>query len=455
MLKVRIMARLLTTHLETLLLFAKSRDSATAFEKLGNDVTRRAILHGIGVSDPDEKSKLKLVSDVIRELRSAVVVMTQDGEHTHWIERGQRDILSLIFGRVSLVPGDAFVGTFRDGQICGPGLYRYGNGEYAYGTFKDGVLHGHDGTLVERNPVTQKLDIISQGEFVNGDRERIITYTEGNKAPRQVHYCKDKPKKKRSRGSSSTSSKALKKKAASAAESAAQAEERAKVAEDEQATAAAAAQQAHSYSFEVFTSKDIKKNPTLVPKEYLAHQIVRGKDQPPINADDLQLIDNAVFLKVYMSPLGSVDKQLIGCRQVAYFEPLNMIVLNTTVIFDAHQKQKNLDPLQKCTSDYIHEKYPDATRLAVVTSPELSVANWNNYTTNGFPWNKGDGTYDYLDMVNIDDESYKSDEHDAGPKDAWDIWANGKICDVEGWDTVVSGGYGQYGFTLVATLPRK
>eukprot|EP01046_Picozoa_sp_COSAG06_P014986 COSAG06_NODE_947_length_11359_cov_13.054707_1_plen_174_part_00 len=100
-----------------------------------------------------------------------------------------------------------------------------------------------------------------------------------------------------------------------------------------------------------------------------------------------------------MSPLGSVDKQLIGCRQVAYFEPLNMIVLNTTVIFDAHQKQKNLDPLQKCTSDYIHEKYPDATRLAVVTSPELSVANWNNYTKNGFPWNNGDGTYRYLKMI--------------------------------------------------------
>ena len=107
-------------------------------------------------------------------------------------------------------------------------------------------------------------------------------------------------------------------------------------------------------------------------------------------------------LESSVSPLGSADKQLIGCRQVAYFEPLNMIVLNTTVIFDAHQKQKNLDPLQKCTSDYIHEKYPKATRLAVVTSPELRVANWNNYTTNGFPWNKGDGTYEYLEMVNID-----------------------------------------------------
>ena len=92
----------------------------------------------------------------------------------------------------------------------------------------------------------------------------------------------------------------------------------------------------------------------------------------------------------------------------------------------------------------------------MVTSPDSATAvNWNNYTTNGFPWNKGDGTYDYRDMVNMDDESYGGGEHDAGPKDAWDIWANGKICDVEGWDTVVSGGYGQYGFTLVATLPRK
>ncbi len=90
----------------------------------------------------------------------------------------------------------------------------------------------------------------------------------------------------------------------------------------------------------------------------------------------------------------------------------------------------------------------------MVTSPELSVANWNNYTKNGFPWNKGDGTYDYLDMVNIDDESYGGGEHDVGPDDAWDIWADGKFRNVKGWDTLVSGGYGQHGFTLVAMLPR-
>jgi hypothetical protein len=58
--------------------------------------------------------------------------------------------------------------------------------------------------------------------------------------------------------------------------------------------------------------------------------------------------------------------------------------------------------------------------MLVVTSPDpATAANWKNYTTNGFPWNNGDGTYKYLKMVNIDDESYEGGVHDAGPKDAW------------------------------------
>jgi hypothetical protein len=264
-----------------------------------------------------------------------------------------------------------------------------------------------------------------------------------------------KKKRKRSRGSSSSNNKALKKKAAASAALAAQAEEQAKAAEAERATAAAAAQQAHSYTYLIVTKENIQTDPTLVSEEYLAHPVVCGKNAPAINAEDLTLIDGAVLLVAFVSPPGSAEKQMIGCRQVAYFEPLKMVVLNTTVIFKQQRGQKNLDPLQKCTSEYIAKAYPDATRLAVVTSPELSVANWNNYTKNGFPWNNGDGTYRYLKMINIDAKSYKNGEHNAGPDDVWDIWADGKFRNVKGWNTLVSGGYGQHGLTLVAMLPRK
>ena len=34
------------------------------------------------------------------------------------------------------------------------------------------------------------------------------------------------------------------------------------------------------------------------------------------------------------------------------------------------------------------------------------------------------------------------------------LWAEGKFRNVKGWKTLVSGGYGQHGFTLVAMLPR-
>ena len=105
------------------------------------------------------------------------------------------------------------------------------------------------------------------------------------------------------------------------------------------------------------------------------------------------------------------------------------------------------------TSDYIRRTYPSATRVAVVTSEELSPANWKNYTTNGFPWASA-GAYNYLPMVNIDNPEYAGGEHDAGPDEAWNIWAKGKMRNRKGYANCVSGGYGQYGYTLVAMIPR-
>ena len=55
-----------------------------------------------------------------------------------------------------------------------------------------------------------------------------------------------------------------------------------------------------------------------------------------------------------LSSAGSTEQTLIGCRQVSYFKPLRIAVLNTTVIFEDYEHQKNLDPLQKLTGDYIN-----------------------------------------------------------------------------------------------------
>ena len=168
-------------------------------------------------------------------------------------------------------------------------------------------------------------------------------------------------KKRRSRGSSSTSS-AARKKQASAAKTAANtvtkaaeeqvsaAEANAKAAEQQVAVLQAANRAAHSYHHKVLIAHDIQRDPGLVPEGYLSHPVVCGMDDdgnpnPPLAASDLVLIDQAVLLLAYMSSAGSTDQTLIGCRQVSYFKPLKIAVLNTTVIFEDYEHQKNLDPL--------------------------------------------------------------------------------------------------------------
>ena len=176
--------------------------------------------------------------------------------------------------------------------------------------------------------------------------------------------------------------------------------------------------------------------------------------------EDLILIDDAVLLLLYVSPAGSNDKLLIGCRQVSHFEPLNIVVLNTTVIFQCYRGQKNLDPVQQLTARYIAKEYPRATRVGVVIDPELKPVNWHNYTTNGFPWPTGPATFRKLDMVNIDAPSYSSGVHDAGAKADWDVWQDGHTKWVyvnrkkkQGYYKPLRGGYGQHGFTLIAMIP--
>ena len=98
----------------------------------------------------------------------------------------------------------------------------------------------------------------------------------------------------------------------------------------------------------MFTAKDIKKDPSLVPAEYLAHPVVCGKGKPPIKADDLQLIDGAVFLKAYMSPLGSADTTLIGCRQHG-FTLVAMLPRDEELTFEGSDGQDSVDDTASVT----------------------------------------------------------------------------------------------------------
>jgi hypothetical protein len=465
--KYKVFHRMLKLYPDLLLEYAKTGDG-DALRTKNNPDNHCHLLKSSEVKA--EEWALKLASDLFGELLATEIIF--DGIYTG-------------FGRATLVGRACYVGSFVSGDIEGPGLYRLLDGGHTYGTFKDGVLHGHDGTLVEINSAGGKN--ISRGEFKNGNRERMISYTEGEKQSRLVQYCKDKPvhdtppapeggkKKARKRGISSTNGSGRKTKAAKAAAAAGAEVAAVKVKADAEVAAAkvkadaevaaakeaakvkadAEAQTTHSYSYTVYDKRYIAKHPDVVPVQYLGHEVVCGTN-PAISAKDLTFIDGAVLLVAFVSPIGETEPTQIGCRMVSYFEPLKMAVLNTTVIFDAHKGQKNLDPLQKITSQYIRKTYPDATRIAVVTNPGLNEANWNNYTKNGFPWSNDEGTYDYLKMINIDDASYEQGgEHDAGSDDAWEMWTDGKTRNIKGWNTLVSGGYGKHGQTLVAMLPRE
>ena len=78
-------------------------------------------------------------------------------------------------------------------------------------------------------------------------------------------------------------------------------------------------------------------------------------------------------------------------RVVAYFESLQTAVLNLTVIFEDHRKQKNLDPINKVTMEYIRSELPQAKYIMLATTTDISMANYTNYTTTGFPWVRSGG----------------------------------------------------------------
>ena len=58
-------------------------------------------------------------------------------------------------------------------------------------------------------------------------------------------------------------------------------------------------------------------------------------------------------------------------RMVAYFAPLQTAVLNLTVIMEDHCGQKNLDPINKVTADFIRREMPQAKYVMLATTTHI------------------------------------------------------------------------------------
>ena len=58
-------------------------------------------------------------------------------------------------------------------------------------------------------------------------------------------------------------------------------------------------------------------------------------------------------------------------------------MLNLTVIKEDNRGAKNLDPLNKMTTDKLIKLFPNMQRVMLATSATFSPANFKNYTTTG------------------------------------------------------------------------
>ncbi len=228
---------------------------------------------------------------------------------------------------------------------------------------------------------------------------------------------------------------------------------------------------AHQTWQENYGAKELARLKEDVPAdklaEFLINDAVSGGDEN-FALEDLTLIDDGRILCCWQSPPGTEAKYLTGMRVVAYFEPLRTAVLNLTVIFEDHRGQKNLDPINKVTVEYIRSELPEAKYIMLATTTEISEANYTNYTATGFPWLRSGGEgYDYLKMTDIDHDDFVDDGFTAeiGSDESWDLWTegktkwqgkrqrNGKRSRTHGWNVPVTGGYGKDKHTLVAKLP--
>ena len=121
--------------------------------------------------------------------------------------------------------------------------------------------------------------------------------------------------------------------------------------------------------------------------------------------------------------------------------------------------------------EYVLKTYPDVVRLMLGTSVHFSEVNFNNYIRNGFPVDSPSNVgYQYLKMVDMDEDNYPSDSpfiNSIGDTSAWKTWNDGRCCwqkfkrifidgrwrRNQGYDVPTTGGYGIDKHTLVCEFP--
>ena len=121
--------------------------------------------------------------------------------------------------------------------------------------------------------------------------------------------------------------------------------------------------------------------------------------------------------------------------------------------------------------EYVLKTYPDVVRLMLATSVHFSEVNFHNYIRNGFPVDSpSDVGYQYLQMVDIDEDGYPSDSpfiNSIGNTSQWKHWNDGRVrwqrirkIKIDGrwrynrgYDVPTTGGYGIDKHTLVCDFP--
>ena len=121
--------------------------------------------------------------------------------------------------------------------------------------------------------------------------------------------------------------------------------------------------------------------------------------------------------------------------------------------------------------EYVLKTYPDVVRLMLATSVHFSEVNFHNYIRNGFPVDSPSNVgYQYLQMVDIDEDGYPSDSpfiNSIGNTSQWKHWNDGRVrwqrirkIKIDGrwrynrgYDVPTTGGYGIDKHTLVCDFP--
>ena len=191
-----------------------------------------------------------------------------------------------------------------------------------------------------------------------------------------------------------------------------------------------AATEGLQYSADLYTLDDLSKLKKMDLDFFVKN------DKVNLNSiDDLDWIyPEQRILVCSMSPAGMTDSIIIGARSVSYYEPFKAVVLNLTVINEDNRGAKNLDPLNKTTTDKLIKLFPDMQRVMLATSAEFSPANFKNYTTTGFPFKQPeDKEYTFVKMVTDADWG---DSFPFGTEEEWTEYD--RIYSYDDLDTLVA-----------------